>query len=209
MGDITFRAVEILNTVDLIASEDTRRTGLLLKHYGIPAKQTAYHDHNKERVTPILIDRLKNGSNIAVVSDAGTPGISDPGFYLIRECLKHEITVLPLPGASSLLASLVISGLPTDRFVFEGFLPRARGKMKARLNELCSESRTMIFFESPHRLVKTLTAMLEHFGDRKAFTGREITKKFEQHHYGKISTILEEFVERLPKGEFVIVIQGR
>lgn len=209
LGDMTYRAVEILNSVDLIAAEDTRHTGLLLKHYGILTKQMSYHDHNKERVTPSLLEKLKTGLNIAVVSDAGTPGISDPGYYLIRECLRNNIEVLPVPGASSLLAALVVSGLPTDRFSFQGFLPKSRGKLKSSLEELQHESNPMIFFESPHRLQKTLTALLEIMGDRRVFIGRELTKKFEQHYHGRISELLDAFSAKAPKGELVIIIEGK
>ncbi len=208
MADITYRAVEILQSVDLIAAEDTRHTGQLLSRYGIETKQIPYHDHNKEKVTQRLVDQILEGRDLAVVSDAGTPGISDPGFYLVRECLQHEIEVIPIPGASSMLAGLVVSGLPTDRFCFEGFLPRTKGKVKRRLKELTDERRTLVFFESPYRLLKTLHLMHEELGDRQAFVGRELTKKFESHYHGGLSELIEIFSEKTVKGEIVIVVAG-
>ena len=209
LADITYRAVEVLRGVDLIASEDTRHTGVLLKHHGIGTRQIPYHDHNKKKITPLLLAELKAGKNIAVVADAGTPGISDPGYYLIRECLSHDIEVISVPGASSLLTGLVISGLPTDRFCFEGFLPRSTGKFRKRLGELRDDSRTLVFFESPHRLGKTLAAMLDIFGDRRAYVGRELTKKFEQSYRGTLADLLNHFKNKAPKGECVLIVAGR
>jgi 16S rRNA (cytidine1402-2'-O)-methyltransferase len=209
LADMTLRAIDVLKSVDLIAAEDTRHTGILLKHYGIQTRQISYNDNNKYKVTPSLLARLDTGGNIAVVSDAGTPGVSDPAFYLARECLKNNIGVFPVPGASALLAALVISGLPTDRFTFEGFLPRSKGKLKARLTEIKDEKRTMIFFESPFRIAKTMSYMLEILGDRPAFVGRELTKKFEQHYYGTITEILRSFKDKTPKGEVVIGVSGK
>lgn len=208
MADMTFRGVEVLKSVGYIASEDTRRTSILLKHYGIATKQISHHDHNKEKVAPRIVSDLLTGQNIAVVSDAGTPGISDPGYYLIRECIKNEIDIIPIPGASSLMAAMVISGLPTDRFCFEGFLPRTGGKLKRRLNELKNDKRSLIFFESPQRIVKTLKAMLEIWGDRKAFVGRELTKKFEQRYRYSLSKLINIFDQKTPKGEIVLVVSG-
>jgi len=208
LNDMTFRAVEVLKSADLIAAEDTRHTGILLKHYAIETKQIAYHDFNKEKITPRIIEQLRDGSKVAIVSDAGTPGISDPGFYLVRECLRNNIAVEPVPGASAMLAALVISGLPTDRFCFEGFLPKTSGKLNVRLAELKDEKRTLIFFESPHRLLKTMTAMLEAFGDRPAFIGRELTKKFEQHYRFRLSELIAIFQSNPPKGEVVLVVAG-
>lgn len=208
LDDMTYRAGDILKTVDIIASEDTRHTGILLKHYGIQTRQIAYHDFNKEKTTPGLIEQLKSGLNMAVVSDAGTPGVSDPGFYLIRECLRNDIEVIPIPGASALLAALVVSGLPTDKFCFEGFLPKTSGKLKSRLSELKTENRTLVFFESPHRVVKTLGIMLEIFDDRQAYMGRELTKKFEQHYRQDISSLLAELKQKPPKGELVLIVAG-
>jgi 16S rRNA (cytidine1402-2'-O)-methyltransferase len=208
LSDMTFRAVEILKTVDLIAAEDTRHTGILLKHYGVETRQIAYHDFNKEKITPRIIEQLRDGAQVAVVSDAGTPGVSDPGFYLVRECLRNNIAVEPVPGASAMLAALVVSGLPTDRFCFEGFLPKTSGKLNARLAELKTEKRTLIFFESPHRILKTMTAMLDVFGDRQAYIGRELTKKFEQHYRLSLTELIAIFQSNPPKGEVVLVVVG-
>ncbi|OQX91682.1 MAG: 16S rRNA (cytidine(1402)-2'-O)-methyltransferase [candidate division Zixibacteria bacterium 4484_95] len=200
---------EVLKSVDLIASEDTRHTGVLLKHYDIATPQLSYHDYNKERVTPRIVGQLLDGKDVAVVSDAGTPGISDPGFYLIRECIRNGIEVIPIPGPSSLMAAIVISGLPTDRFCFEGFLPRSPGKMKKRLIELKSDRRTLIFLESARRINKTLVMILEVLGDRDAFVGRELTKKFEQSYRSRVSELIEIFKDKPPKGELVLVVAGK
>jgi 16S rRNA (cytidine1402-2'-O)-methyltransferase len=208
LGDMSFRAIETLKSVDLIASEDTRHTGLLLKHYGIATKQFAYHEHNERRVADQLIEKIKQGQNIALVTDAGTPAISDPGFYLVRECLRNAIEIVPIPGASSLLAALVISGMPVDRFCFEGFLPKTSGRLITRLNELKEDRRTLIFFESPQRILKTLKAILETVGDRQAFIGRELTKKFEQTYRMNISQLIEIFEKGTPKGELVLIVRG-
>ena len=209
LQDVTLRAIDILKTVDLIASEDTRRTVRLLSQYSVQTKQVPYHDHNKERQTPRLLQRLLAGESLAVVSDAGTPGISDPGYYLVRACLAENIEVVSIPGASSMLAALVISGLPTDRFCFEGFLPKAKGKLKKRLVKLADDCRTLVFFESPYRILKTLKAMLETFGDRPAFVGRELTKKFEQTYRDRLHRLVEVFETEKPRGEFVIIIGGK
>ncbi len=209
LGDMTIRGIETLRAVDIIASEDTRRTGILLKHYGIETGQLSYHDHNKERMTPRVITELKEGKNMAIVSDAGTPGISDPGFYLVRECLRSGIEIVPIPGASSLMAAVVISGLPTDRFCFEGFLPKSGGKLKKRLTELKEEKRTLVFFESPHRIVKILKEMLKMFGDRQAFVGRELTKKFEQTYRHRLSQLIDILERKAPRGELVLVVGGK
>ncbi|RKX21095.1 MAG: 16S rRNA (cytidine(1402)-2'-O)-methyltransferase [Candidatus Zixiibacteriota bacterium] len=209
ISDMTLRGVEVLKSVDLIASEDTRHTGVLLKHYDIATPQLSYHDYNKERVTPRIVGQLLDGKDVAVVSDAGTPGISDPGFYLIRECIRNGIEVIPIPGPSSLMAAIVISGLPTDRFCFEGFLPRSPGKMKKRLIELKSDRRTLIFLESARRINKTLVMILEVLGDRDAFVGRELTKKFEQSYRSRVSELIEIFKDKPPKGELVLVVAGK
>lgn len=208
IADMTFRGVEVLKSVDLIASEDTRHTGVLLKHYGITTRQLSYHDYNKERVTSRIISQLLDGKDVAVVSDAGTPGISDPGFYLIRECIRNGIEVVPIPGPSSVMAAIVISGLPTDRFCFEGFLPRSSGKMKKRLIEFKGDRRTLVFFESAQRINRTLGMILEVLGDRDAFIGRELTKKFEQVYRNKISELIEIFKSKPPRGELVLVVAG-
>lgn len=208
LQDISARAIEILKTVDLIAAEDTRHTGILLKHYGIGTKQYPYHQYNEKRVTAYLIEQLVEGKDIAVVSDAGTPGIADAGFWLIREAIKNNIQVVAIPGASSILTALVVSGLPCDRFIFEGFLPKTSGRLQAALKALRETNRTMVFLESPHRIVKALTAMHEIFGDRQAFVGRELTKKFEQTYRGTLSEILTHLTNHPIKGEIVIIVAG-
>lgn len=208
LQDLSSRAIEVLKSVDLIAAEDTRHTGILLKHYGINTKQYPYHQYNEKRVTAHLIEQLMEGKNIAVVSDAGTPGIADAGFWLVREAIKNDIQIVAIPGASSILAALVISGLPCDRFVFEGFLPKTSGRLETTLTALRETNRTMVFLESPHRITKALAAMLNIFGDRQAFVGRELTKKFEQTYRGTLSEILARFTGHPVKGEIVIIVAG-
>jgi len=207
LEDITIRAVRILGEVDLIAAEDTRHTAILLRHYEIKTPCQAYHDHNKERKTPFLIEKLKNGTAIAIVSDAGTPGISDPAFYLVREAVQHNITIVPIPGACAALACLVPSGLPTDRFIFEGFLPVKKGR-RTRLENLKEEKRTLILYESTHRILRTLNDLRNYLGDRQVCIGREITKKFEEMVRGTISEVIDYFSTHPVKGEFVITIHG-
>ena len=209
LEDITLRALRILKEADLIAAEDTRKTGILLKHYQIKTKTTSYHDFNKEKKTPYLLKELKSGKDVAIVSDAGTPGISDPCYYLVREAIKEEIRIIPIPGSSALLSALVVSGLPTDRFVFEGFLPSKKTKRIKRLKELSSEKRTLIFFESPYRLIKTLKDLNEVFGERRIVVARELTKKFEEIIRGKISDVESHFERKKVKGEMVIIVQGK
>lgn len=208
--DITLRGLKILKEVDLVIAEDTRRTRVLLKHYNIKKPLLSYHEHNKPIRTPIIIDRLKSGSNVALVSDSGTPGICDPGFYLIREAIKFDLRVIPIPGATAIIAGLIVSGLPTDRFVFEGWLPKAIGKRTKKLKSLIDEPRTIIFFESPHRLVTSLNDCLLILGDRRATVCRELTKKFETIDRGNISKLLDRLKSKvnLPKGEFVVVVEG-
>ncbi len=207
LKDITLRALDVLKEVDMIAAEDTRRTRILLQHYGIKGTLESYHDHNKEAKTPLLISRLEAGKDVAVVSDAGTPGVSDPAFYLVREAVKRSLRIVPVPGPSALLAALVVSGLPTDRFVFEGFLPARKGRTR-RLEELREEKRTLVFYESPHRLLRTLADLKESLGDRIVCIGRELTKKFEEIMTCPLSRAIELFSEKKIKGEFVLVIQG-
>lgn len=207
LEDITLRAVRVLKESDLIAAEDTRHTSVLLKHYEITTRSISCHDHNKEAVTPRLIRELQAGKNLAVVSDAGTPGISDPAFYLVREAVKHGVTVVPIPGASASLACLVASALPTDRFVFEGFLPAKKGR-RTRLESLRLEPRTMIIYESPHRVLRTLRDLYDVLGDRQVCVGREITKKFEEMIRGSLQDVLAELSGRSIKGEFVLAVAG-
>ncbi|MBS4014879.1 MAG: 16S rRNA (cytidine(1402)-2'-O)-methyltransferase [Candidatus Latescibacteria bacterium] len=208
LADITLRALQVLQNVDLIACEDTRHTGILLNHYHIKNKLTSYHEYNKKERTPELIKFVQTGQSIALVTDAGTPGISDPGFYLIREAIKNNLPVIPIPGPSALLSALVISGLPSDRFVFEGFLPKRDGRKRKKLEELKQESRTMIFYDSPYRTLSSLQDINEILGDRSMVLVRELTKKFETVMRGKVSEIIRAITDKKLKGEIVIVIQG-
>ncbi len=209
LEDITVRAIRVLKEVSLIACEDTRTSGVLLAHYDIPTPTTSYHIHNEHKKTPHLIDRMRGGESIALITDAGTPGISDPGFYLTRECVRNDIRVEALPGASALLPALTVSGLPCDRFVFEGFLPQKKGR-STRIKELSTDPRTTIFYESPYRIVKTLGQLTEVFGeDRPAVVARELTKKYEEVRRGTLSELFEEFDARgRIKGEIVLVVAG-
>lgn len=209
LEDITYRAVRVLKNADLIACEDTRTSGVLLSHYDIDTQKTSYHEHNEHEKTPGLISRMKAGRSIALISDAGTPGISDPGFYLARECHRNEIPVEALPGPTALVPALVASGLPSNRFVFEGFLPKKKGR-STRLKTLSREGRTMIFYESKYRVLRTLEDFIEAFGgDRRSAIARELTKKYEEIRRGTLSEVHTYFAEQ-PKlrGEFVIVVDG-
>jgi len=208
LEDITLRALRVLKEVDMVASEDTRHTGLLLKHYGIKKRLESYHDFNKERKAPALIEELKSGRSLAVTSDAGTPGISDPCYLLVKLAIQENIRVIPIPGASALLSALVVSGLPTDRFTFEGFLPVKSGRRRKRLEELHEEKRTLIFYESPHRLLKTLQDISEILGERKMIVARELTKKFEEIKRGTPAEIKDYFQKSKVRGELVLVIEG-
>ena len=206
LDDISSRAIETLRKVDFIACEDTRHTLKLLNKYDIKNKLTAYHDHNKIKKTPILIEKLKEGRSMALVSDAGTPSISDPGFYLIREAIKNDIELSPIPGPTSLISAVVASGLEIDRFVFEGYLPRKKGRTK-RLKELAEYRVTIVIFEGPHRVNKTLKDLLDYLGDRKAAIGREMTKMNEEFLRGNLSELIAHFDNSKPRGEFVIVVE--
>jgi len=207
LDDITLRAVRILGSVDLIAAEDTRTTKVLLDHLGIRRPLVSYFSYNERRRAGELIATLRQGNAVAVVTDAGTPGISDPAYVVIREALNAGITVIPSPGASALLAALIISGLPTDRFVFEGFLPVKKGR-KTRLEALAAEPRTIVLYESPHRIEKTLHEVLTFMGDREVALVREVTKKFEEVRRGPVSHVSEEVRARQPRGEYVLVVAG-
>jgi 16S rRNA (cytidine1402-2'-O)-methyltransferase len=208
LEDITLRALRILREADLVAVEDTRRTRRLLDHYDISRPLISYHDHNKQRRSTRLLQALEEGSSVALVSDAGTPGISDPAFYLVRLAIEHDLPVVPVPGPASPVAALIVSGLPPDRFVFEGFLPVKAGKRRARLKALVEERRTIVLFESPHRLVRTLEDILDILGDRPAALARELTKKFEEVSRGPVSGLLERYAATKPKGEIVIIVGG-
>jgi 16S rRNA (cytidine1402-2'-O)-methyltransferase len=209
LADITLRGLEILRSVDLILAEDTRTSGFLLKHYQISKPLQSFHNFNEHRILANLIQRMKDGETLALISDAGTPGISDPGFLIARECLKAGLKIECLPGATAFVPALLKSGLPADRFVFEGFLPQKKGRM-TMLKELAEEQRTMIFYESPYRLVKTLGQFKEHFGaNRKASVSRELTKKFEETMNGTLEEIQNYFSSKEVKGEIVIVVAGK
>ncbi|HHM24065.1 MAG TPA: 16S rRNA (cytidine(1402)-2'-O)-methyltransferase [Bacteroidetes bacterium] len=208
LGDITYRAVEVLSQVDLVAAEDTRTSRVLLNHYNIHTPVTSFHAHNQVDKTPGLLQQLRQGKNIAVISDAGTPGISDPAYYLVTRAVEEEIPVVPVPGAAAFLAALVVSGLPTNRFVFEGFLPAKKGRKK-RLAQLAEEERTIVLYESPHRLVKTLKELLETLGNRRIAVARELTKYYEEVFRADLQTALQEFQSRKVRGEFVLVVEGK
>lgn len=208
LEDITLRAIRVLKEVDVILAEDTRTSGKLLQHLGIDKRMHSHHLHNEHKATAHLIDRLKGGEVMALISDAGTPGISDPGFFLVRECLKNDLKVECLPGATAFVPALVKSGFSTDRFTFEGFLPIKKGR-QTRLQSLANEERTMIFYESPHRLLKTLTQFKEYFGgERMASVSREISKMFEETINGTLDELIHIFTTKAIKGEFVIVVSG-
>jgi len=207
LQDISLRAIETLKGADLIACEDTRHTKILLERYSIRRKLISYYEHNKLKRIPQLIGYLKEGKRIALVSDAGTPGISDPGYRIIREAIDNDIDIEVIPGPSAAIAALALSGMPTDRFVFEGFLPNKGERRKRKLATLKSEERTIIVYESPHRVLATLNDMQEVFGDIKVACIREITKKFEEVKRGYISDIVTYFNGKKPRGEFVIIFK--
>ncbi|UII28666.1 16S rRNA (cytidine(1402)-2'-O)-methyltransferase [Fulvivirga maritima] len=209
LDDFTFRAVKILNSVDVILAEDTRTSGKLLKHYDISKPLQSYHIFNEHKTVDQLVKRLNNGEVMALITDAGTPSISDPGFLLVRECLKAEIELECLPGATAFVPALVKSGLPSDKFVFEGFLPHKKGR-KTRLEFLATESRTIILYESPHRLLKTLDQLAEHMGEeRQASVSRELTKLHEETANGSLAELKTHFSQKPVKGEIVIIIDGK
>ena len=207
LGDITFRAVKVLSSVDLIAAEDTRKTKILLNHHSIRRPLVSYYSYNETRRIPELISRLKRGLSVALVSDAGTPGISDPAFKIIRSAIDEKIPVTAVPGPSAFLPSLIVSGLPSQGFAFEGFLPVKKGR-KAKLEMLRQEMRTIILYESPHRFLRTLKDLHSYLGDRQVAISRELTKTFEEIIRGKLSEIGSEFSRRSIRGEFVLVIEG-
>lgn len=208
LEDMTFRAIRVLKEADLILAEDTRTTGNLLKHFEIKNAMQAHHKFNEHQTVERVVNRLKAGETVAVVSDAGTPGISDPGFLVARECAREGIPVECLPGATAFVPALVASGLPCDRFCFEGFLPQKKGRL-TKLKSLEGETRTMVFYESPHRVLKCLTQFVEHFGpERQASVSREISKLHEQTVRGTLEELVAHFTENEPRGEFVIVVAG-
>jgi 16S rRNA (cytidine1402-2'-O)-methyltransferase len=208
LEDITLRAIRILKEVDLILAEDTRTSGNLLRHLGIEKKMYAHHQHNEHKTVEMIAERIASGEKIALITDAGTPAISDPGFLLVRECISKGIDVECLPGPTAFVPALVNSGLPNDSFCFEGFLPQKKGR-QTKIKSLITEQRTMIFYESPHRLVKALEQFIEHFGgDRRASVSRELTKMFEENKRGTLTELADYFRSKVVKGEIVIVVEG-
>ncbi|RPG28611.1 MAG: 16S rRNA (cytidine(1402)-2'-O)-methyltransferase [Muricauda sp. TMED12] len=209
LEDMTLRAIKVLKDVDVVLAEDTRTSGKLLKHFDINTPLQSHHMHNEHKQVDTLVQKMKDGATYALISDAGTPAISDPGFLLTRACVENDIEVECLPGATAFVPALVNSGLPNDRFVFEGFLPVKKGR-QTRLLELSEETRTMVFYESPHKLLKTLTHFAEYFGeDRPVSVSRELTKLYEETIRGTVAEVLEHFNNKAPKGEFVIVVAGK
>ncbi len=208
LEDITLRALNILKHVDVIAAEDTRTTKFLLDHFGIEKTLLSFFSHNEQIRVPQIIQRLKNGDSVAIVSDAGTPGISDPAFSIITAAIENEIKIIPLPGATAFVPVLVASGMSTHEFVFEGFLPHKKGR-RTKLERLKDEARTIVLYESPHRILKTLQELLEYCGERKVVVGREMTKIYEEIIRGNLSDVVKDFSTRTIKGEFVIVLEGK
>jgi 16S rRNA (cytidine1402-2'-O)-methyltransferase len=209
LEDITLRAIRILKESDLILAEDTRTSGKLLKHLGVNTHMQSFHMHNEHKMLDRVVEKLKMGSQIAMISDAGTPGISDPGFLLVRACVENGIPTECLPGATALIPALVQSGFPTDRFIFEGFLPPKKGR-QTRLLSWAEESKTIVFYESPHKIAKTLLQLQEFVGgDRKLSVSREISKKFEETVRGTVDELIVHFGEKAPKGEFVVILEGK
>jgi 16S rRNA (cytidine1402-2'-O)-methyltransferase len=209
LADITFRAIEILRSVDLILAEDTRTTSVLLNHYQVHKPITPYHQHNEHKILTHLTEQLAGGKTMALVTDAGTPGISDPAFLLVRECIKNNINVECLPGATAFVPALVNSGLPINSFCFEGFLPLKKGR-QTMMKKLAEEERTMVFYESPMRLIKTLNEFIQYFGaERQCCVSRELTKKFEENARGSLQEVHDHFNTKTVKGEIVIVVGGK
>jgi 16S rRNA (cytidine1402-2'-O)-methyltransferase len=207
LEDITYRAVKVLSSVDLIAAEDTRKTKILLDHYHIDKLLLSYYSYNEKVRAPQLIEKLLAGDSIALVSDAGTPGISDPAYHIVRQALENGIFIIPVPGPTAFISALIASGLPTDRFVFEGFLPQKKGRA-TKLELLKSETRTIILYESPHRILKTINDLLVRFGNRHIVVARELTKKFEEIVRGPIDAVLAELNKKAPRGEYVLIVEG-
>lgn len=209
LADITFRAIDVLKNVDLILAEDTRTSSVLLNHYQIQKPITPYHQHNEHKIVQHLTDQLLAGKTMALLTDAGTPGISDPAFLLVRECVKHDIKVECLPGATAFVPALVNSGLPINSFIFEGFLPLKKGR-QTKFKQLAEEERTMVFYESPMRLVKTLEDCMQYFGEeRQCSVSRELTKIFEENKRGTLKEVHAYFAEKGVKGEIVMVVAGK
>jgi len=209
LDDITFRAIKVLKEVDIILAEDTRTSGKLLKHYDIATQMQSHHMHNEHKTVNSIVERIKNGQTFALISDAGTPAISDPGFLLTRACVQNNIEIDCLPGATAFVPALVNSGLPNDKFVFEGFLPPKKGR-QTRLKLLAEETRTMIFYVSPHKLVKTLKQFSEYFGEeRQVSVSRELTKMYEETIRGTVTEVINHYENKAPKGEIVLIVAGK
>ena len=209
LKDMTLRAIELLRSVDIVLAEDTRKSGKLLKHFEIQTPMKSYHMHNEHKTVGSLVERILNGEEMALISDAGTPAISDPGFLLVRTCIENDIEVECLPGATAFVPALVQSGIPCDRFVFEGFLPLKKGR-QTRLKILSEETRTLVFYESPHKLLKTLGDIVEYFGkERRISVSRELSKMYEETIRGSAQEVLDHFNEGMIKGEFVIIVAGK
>src|SRR5437588_11546572 len=208
LGDITVRALQVLKSVDLVAAEDTRHSGLLMKHFGIKKPFISYHEHNEAKRTAELVERLAAGEYVALITDAGTPGLSDPGLRLVRECIQRELSFTIIPGPSSILTALVGSGFSTERFSFRGFLPVKTGRRERELRAAAESGETIIFFESPYRLTKTLAACIAVMPDRQLCIARELTKKFEEFRRGTAGELLADYEARPPKGEIVVVISA-
>ena len=206
LEDITLRAIRVLKEADLIACEDTRHTKILTSRYGITTPLVSYYQYNKIKKADLLIARLKDGKKIALISDAGTPGISDPGAYIIRLAIENNIPITTIPGPTALIAALVVSGKPTHKFIFEGFLSNKSSKRRKRLKELKEEKRTIVLYESPHRITKMLADLLDIFGDVEIALARELTKKFEEIKREKVSALLQHFTATAPRGEFILII---
>lgn len=208
LRDITLRALDVLKSVDLIASEDTRRTRILLQHYDINRPLLSYYTYNKQQRTASIVHALKEGKSVALVSEAGTPCVSDPGYFLIHAVIEEGLQVMPIPGPSALLAAIAVAGLPVDRFIFEGFLPAKKGRQK-RLRELAQEKRSIILFEGPHRIIRLLKEILEAMENRRVMIGREMTKMYEEFFRGTVSDALTYFSAAKVRGEFVIIVEGQ
>lgn len=208
LADITYRAVKVLETVELILAEDTRTSGVLLKHYGINKPVTPYHQHNEHKVLQHLVQQMQSGKEMALLTDAGTPGVSDPGFLLVRECIRAGVPVECLPGATAFVPALVNSGIPMNRFSFEGFPPLKKGR-QTLFTQLATEERALVFYESPHRLVRTLNDFIKYFGaERQCCVSRELTKMFEENKRGTLQEVHDYFQEKGVKGEIVIIVEG-
>ena len=208
LGDITLRALEVLKTVDLVAAEDTRHSGILMKHFGIKKPFISYHEHNEAKRTAELVERLAAGENVALITDAGTPGLSDPGLRLIRECIRRELSLTIIPGPSSILTALVGSGFSTEKFSFRGFLPIKSGQRQRELQAAAGSGETVVFFESPYRLTKTLSACVDVMQERQLCVARELTKTFEEFRRGDAAELLAHYEAHPPKGEIVLVISA-